>query len=265
MSVFSAAALSGCGLAAGFEVGPNLIGELGYQLGCDAEPADGVSFEGESVGVAIADGLACLLNNDVVRGKEFGEHASNEALQWGEPFRVLGLNSFGQLLRSISRRVGPTYVVIHIRQSCDIEAVVVRPLLVVGYSTIVGNIRAVIDLEAVGLIQYRLTEPIPLLLCPIVESGVAGISGQFGSEKEEAAVRGNVLVVVTVVEGKHLPSKTTIALFVPTVRLTVEYRLCHGGPRRSIVRRSREVELRSIHCRKGPEDLIVVSFTLTLI
>ena len=94
MSVFSAAALSGCGLAAGFEVGPDLIGEFGDQLGCDAEPADGVSFEGESVGVAVSNGLACLFDNNVIRGEEFGEYASNEALQWGEPFRVLGLNSF---------------------------------------------------------------------------------------------------------------------------------------------------------------------------
>ena len=85
--------MSCCSLGARFEVWPDLIGEFGDQLRCDAEPADGVAFEGEAVGVAISDGLACLLNNDVVRGEEFGEYASNEALQWSEPFRVLSLNS----------------------------------------------------------------------------------------------------------------------------------------------------------------------------
>ena len=95
--------MSGRGLAAGFEVGPDLIGEFGDQLGCDAEPADGVSFEGESVGVAISDGLACLLNNDVVRGEEFGEYASNEALQWGEPFLILGLWGLISIVSNVIR------------------------------------------------------------------------------------------------------------------------------------------------------------------
>lgn len=60
-------------------------------MGCDAEPADGVSFEGESVGVAVSDRLTCLFNDNVIFGEEFGEYASNEALQWGEPFLILGL------------------------------------------------------------------------------------------------------------------------------------------------------------------------------
>jgi len=156
-------------------------------------------------------------------------------------------------------------VVVHVRQSCDIEAIVVRPLLVVCDGAVVGDIRAVIDLESVGLIEHRITEPIPLLLCPIDESSVASVSGQFRSEKEETAVRGNVLVIVAVVEGKHLPSETTIALVVPAIRLSIEYRLCHCGPRRSVVAWRREVEFCGVHCGEGPEDLIVVSFAFTLI
>jgi len=156
-------------------------------------------------------------------------------------------------------------MVVHVRQSCNIETVVVRPLLIVCDGTIVGNIRAVIDLEAVGLIEHRIAEPIPLFLCPIHESSVASVSGQFRGEKEETAVRSNVLVVVAIVESEHLPSETTIALVVPAVRLSIEHRLCHGGPRRSIVGWRREVQLCSVHCGKCPEDLIVVSFALTLI
>jgi len=94
VSVCSAAALSCCALGARFEVWPDLIGEFGNQLCCDAEPADGVTFEGEAVGVAVSDGLACLFNNNVVRGEEFGECASNEAFQWSEPFRILSLESW---------------------------------------------------------------------------------------------------------------------------------------------------------------------------
>lgn len=156
-------------------------------------------------------------------------------------------------------------MVVHVRQSSDIEAVVVRPLLVICNGTVVGDIRAVIDLEAVGLIEDRTTEPIPLFLCPVHKSSIASVSGQFRGEEEEPAVRGNVLVVVAIVESKHLPSETTGALVVPAVRLSIEHRLCHSGPRRSIVGRCREVELCGVHCRKSPEDLIVVSFALTLI
>ena len=85
--------MSGCGDTAGFEVRPDLISEFGDQLGCNTEPADGVSFEGESVGVTVSDGLACLFDDNVVRGEEFGECTGNETLQWSEPFRILGLES----------------------------------------------------------------------------------------------------------------------------------------------------------------------------
>jgi hypothetical protein len=156
-------------------------------------------------------------------------------------------------------------VVVHVRQSCDIKAIVVRPLLVVCDGAVVGYIRAVVDLKPVGLVEYRIAEPIPLLLCPIDESSVASVSGQFRGEKEETTVRGNVLIVVTVVEGKHLPSETTVALVVPAVRLSIEYRLCHSGPRRSVVAWRWEVEFCGVHRGKGPEDLIVVSFAFTLI
>lgn len=79
VSVCSAAALAGCADAAGFEVRPNLVGEFGDELRCDAEPADGVAFEGEAIGVAVSDGFAGLFDYDVVRGKEFGEYAGDEA------------------------------------------------------------------------------------------------------------------------------------------------------------------------------------------
>jgi len=72
--------LSGCADAAGLEVGPDLIGDFGDQLGCDGEPADGVSFEGEAVGVAVSDRLACGFDDDLIRGEEFGECAIDEAL-----------------------------------------------------------------------------------------------------------------------------------------------------------------------------------------
>ena len=156
-------------------------------------------------------------------------------------------------------------MVVQVRQSCDIKAIVVRPLLIVCDSAVVGNIRAVVDLVAVKLEEYRIAEPIPLLLCPIHESAVAGVSSQLAGKKEEPAVCSNVLVVVAVVEGKHLPSETTIALVVPAIRLSIEYRLCHCGPRRSVVAWRREVEFCGVHCGEGPEDLIVVSFAFTLI
>jgi hypothetical protein len=94
--------LSGRGLAAGFEVGPDLIGEFGDQLGCDAEPADGVSFESESVGVTVSNGLACLFDNNVICGEKFGECTGNEAFQWSEPFRILGLDSRVSFVKSTS-------------------------------------------------------------------------------------------------------------------------------------------------------------------
>lgn len=43
----------------------------------------------------------------------------------------------GLVVKSISRRVESTYVVVHVRQSCDIETIVVRPLLVVCDSAVV--------------------------------------------------------------------------------------------------------------------------------
>lgn len=79
VSVCSAAALAGCADAAGFEVGPDLVGEFGDELRCDAEPADGVAFEGEAVGVAVSDGFAGFFDDDVVRREEFGEDAGDEA------------------------------------------------------------------------------------------------------------------------------------------------------------------------------------------
>ena len=95
--------MSGCGLAAGFEVGPDLIGEFGDQLGCDAEPADGISFEGEAVGVAVSDGLACLFDNNVICREEFGKCTGDEAFQWGEPFRILGLWELVSIVINVMR------------------------------------------------------------------------------------------------------------------------------------------------------------------
>jgi hypothetical protein len=78
VSVCSAAALAGCADAASFEVGPDLVGEFGDELGGDAEPANGIAFEGEAVGVAVSDGFAGLFDDDVVFGEEFGEYAGDE-------------------------------------------------------------------------------------------------------------------------------------------------------------------------------------------
>jgi len=83
--------LSGCGNAAGFDVWPDLVGEFGYELSCNGEPANGISFEGESVGVAVSNGLACGLDGNIIRGEELGKGAGDKALQWSEPLRILGL------------------------------------------------------------------------------------------------------------------------------------------------------------------------------
>jgi len=156
-------------------------------------------------------------------------------------------------------------MIIHVGQSSEIETIVVRPLLIVCDCAIVGYIRAVIDLESVLLEENRITEPIPLLLCPINKSAVTSVSSQLRSEEEETTVRSDVLVVVAIVKSKHLPSETTIAVVVPAVGLSVEHRLCHRSPGGSVVAWGREVELRSVHRGKGPEDLIVVSFALALV
>jgi hypothetical protein len=156
-------------------------------------------------------------------------------------------------------------VIVHVRQSRKIEAIVVRPLLIVCNGAIVGDIRSIVDLVTVKLEEYRIAEPVPLLLCPINESAVASVSSQLRGEEEETAVRGNVLVIVAIVECEHLPSETTVAIVVPAICLSIEHRLCHSSPRRRIVARCREVEFCGVHCRKGPEDLIIVSFALTLV
>jgi hypothetical protein len=56
-----------------------LVGEFGDELRGDAEPADGVAFEGEAVGVAVSDGFAGFFDDDVVFGEEFGEYTGDEA------------------------------------------------------------------------------------------------------------------------------------------------------------------------------------------
>jgi hypothetical protein len=123
-----------------------------------------------------------------------------------------------------------TYVVVDVCQSGNVEAVVVRPLLGVWLRAIVADIRTIVDLKIVGLVEDRVAEPLPLLLDRINKGGVSSIASQLCAEEEEAAVGCDVLVVVAVVESEHLPSKAAAAVVVPAVGLTVEDRLCHGGP-----------------------------------
>lgn len=116
-----------------------------------------------------------------------------------------------------------THVVVDVCESGDVEAVVVRPLLGVWFRAVVADVRAVVDLEVVGLVEDRVAEPLPLLLDRIDKSGVSSIPGQLCAEEEEAAVCCDVLVVVAVVESEHLPSKAAAAMVVPAVGLAVEY------------------------------------------
>ena len=115
-----------------------------------------------------------------------------------------------------------THVVVDVCESGDVEAVVVRPLLGVWFRAVVADVRAVVDLEVVGLVEDRVAEPFPLLLDRIDERGVSSIPGQLCTQKEETAVGGDVLVVVAVVESEHLPAKAAAAVVVPAVGLAVE-------------------------------------------
>lgn len=118
---------------------------------------------------------------------------------------------------------GTTHVVVDVCESGDVESIVVRPLLGVWFRAVVADVRAVVDLEVVGLVEDRVAEPLPLLLDRIDKSGVSSIPGQLCAEEEEAAVCCDVLVVVAVVESEHLPSKAAAAMVVPAVGLAVEY------------------------------------------
>ena len=70
-----------------------------------------------------------------------------------------------------------------------------------------------------------------------------------------------VLVVITVIRGRNLPSETSIASLVVSVGscLGVEDSLGEGQPARSVRWRVGERELGSKHSRHAPETLIVVS------
>ena len=91
VSVLSAAALAGCRDSARFDVGPDLVGECGHELRGDGEPAQGVAFEGEAVGVAVSFGFAGGFDCDVVCWEEFAKGVVEEAFQRCHPFGVFGL------------------------------------------------------------------------------------------------------------------------------------------------------------------------------
>lgn len=117
-----------------------------------------------------------------------------------------------------------TYVIVKVGEACDVEAVVVRPLLVIGFLAIDANVSSIVDLECILLIEHRTREPFPLLLGPVHKSVVvANVSCKLRGEEEESTICSNVLVIVSVVECKHLPSQTTIAVVVPSACLSVEH------------------------------------------
>jgi len=89
--IFSAAALAGGRDAARCDVRPDLVGEVGHELRGDGEPAQGVAFEGEAVGVAVALWFAGGFDRDFVCWEEFAEGVVEEAFERGLPFGVFGL------------------------------------------------------------------------------------------------------------------------------------------------------------------------------
>lgn len=128
-------------------------------------------------------------------------------------------------------------------------------------SAIVDGIRAVVD-------QSDVQRPFRHLRCPVGISLIASVMVQTSSQLHEVAVRIAILIVVSSVEGKYLPSQTsTTSLVVPSEHLGVEHILCQLQPGLDAAARgwSWESFLRCGHGGECPEGLVVITLRLSLV
>lgn len=110
------------------------------------------------------------------------------------------------------------------------------------------------------------TPTVPGFIGPLSVSVIASVFRQASGKVEEATVRDRILVSVTIVERKNLPSQTsTTRCIVPASGLCVKDRLCKRKPLGLIRRRIRKVNLSSRHRCQPPKSLIVVSLCLRLV
>lgn len=154
---------------------------------------------------------------------------------------------------------GETYKVVHVCRAVQKDAGIVSPGNVVERGAVDGVVCAVVE-EITRANEANVGRPVPRLCRPLGVGGIAGIPGEACGQIEEAALRDGVLVRVTGVEGKDLPSQATAAgSVVPAAGLQVEDGLGEGEPLRLVGGRVWKVVFGGRHGGECPKGLVVIA------
>ena len=145
------------------------------------------------------------------------------------------------------------------------HACAVRPLHMIQLGAVLRVVCSVEDL-VVRTQQANTGHPVPSLVDPVGVGLIAGVGVQASGKVKKSSIGRRVLVVVTVVEGENLPSQSsTASRRVPSNSLGVEDGGSDRDPSGSPRRRVGILVLGRGHDSKSPENLVVISFGLSLV
>lgn len=100
-----------------------------------------------------------------------------------------------------------TYDVIHVRGSEEKDTNIITPTIVIEVSAVLEFVRTIPNSIVLGN-HADILAPLVSFLCPVEIGLVPSISSQTSAEVEEAAIGNGVLVVVSSVELRNLPSQS---------------------------------------------------------
>lgn len=154
-----------------------------------------------------------------------------------------------------------THIVIQIRSTHQVRAIVVGPLNIARRGTIIRRIRRIGDEPRLVIQQRRRERPVPDLLRPVQILGVIGVSGQPCSQLEQSTIRHRVLHRIPGLIDEDLPAQSaTTAGHVPSRLLGIEHTLCEREPGEFALAIG-EFQLGGRHGGEAPEHLVVVSLS----
>lgn len=97
-------------------------------------------------------------------------------------------------------RQSNTYMIVHVGESSQEDAISVRPLLPTAFRTVVGRARAIENRVLFSIPQGRVFIPVPDFVGPVDICLVTSVATKASSELEKTTVGHGILVVVADVE-----------------------------------------------------------------
>lgn len=231
------------------KIGLDIVAHDGRHQAGEPKEARENALEGSLIVVALHGGLARRLVHDVGVLHEEDLGSAPNVLGTVEPNSVVG-------------------VVIHERSSREKQTTVVSPLQRRDNSAGALNGGTVIDgpIVASRLDESNLLRPVPNLDGPVSVGLVMRVSGQTGCDIEQTTICDGVLIVVTVVPCKDLPSQTTAAVVhIPPRRHGIKDGLSKVEPLGLVICWVCKVLFRSSHHCNTPKSLIIITFRSSLV